>query len=159
MNWDAIGAIAEALGALGVIATLLYLGRQLNLSSKAQRTATQHDILAEFRGGISQLIGDDELLRTFQKFSEGEEPDRESRYKLALFIGNQFRIYEELYLAFLDGNVSADMWESRCETIRDRYLRHSLTQRWWKTTGSTIYSSPFVSLVEGLLLQLDGDST
>ena len=29
MNWDAIGAIAELLGAIGVIASLLYLARQM----------------------------------------------------------------------------------------------------------------------------------
>ena len=29
MNWDAVGAIAEAIGAAGVIATLVYLARQV----------------------------------------------------------------------------------------------------------------------------------
>jgi hypothetical protein len=29
MNWDAIGAIAELLGAIGVIASLIYLARQI----------------------------------------------------------------------------------------------------------------------------------
>ena len=29
MNWDAIGAIAELAGAIGVIASLIYLARQI----------------------------------------------------------------------------------------------------------------------------------
>ena len=32
MNWDAIGAIAELLGAIGVIASLVYLGSQIRQS-------------------------------------------------------------------------------------------------------------------------------
>ena len=36
MNWDALGAIAELLGAIAVLATLLYLARQIRESSKAQ---------------------------------------------------------------------------------------------------------------------------
>ena len=34
MNWEALGAIAELLGAIGVIATLLYLSRQIENNSK-----------------------------------------------------------------------------------------------------------------------------
>ena len=34
MTWDAVGAIAELLGALGVILTLLYLSKQIENNSK-----------------------------------------------------------------------------------------------------------------------------
>ena len=34
MNWDAIGAAAEALGAIGVTATLIYLAVQTRQNSK-----------------------------------------------------------------------------------------------------------------------------
>ena len=34
MNWEALGAIAELLGAIGVILTLLYLSRQIDNNSK-----------------------------------------------------------------------------------------------------------------------------
>jgi hypothetical protein len=37
MNWDAIGAIAELLGAIGVIASLVYLATQVG-QSRDQRS-------------------------------------------------------------------------------------------------------------------------
>lgn len=37
MNWDAIGAISEMLGAIGVIASLVYVGSQVRASTKASR--------------------------------------------------------------------------------------------------------------------------
>lgn len=37
MNWDAIGALSEAVGAFGVIVTLLFLIAQLRLNTKAMR--------------------------------------------------------------------------------------------------------------------------
>ncbi len=40
MNWDAIGAIGEVLGALGVIATLIYLTTQLRLNTNAMRASS-----------------------------------------------------------------------------------------------------------------------
>jgi hypothetical protein len=39
MNWDAVGAISEAVGALGVIITLIYLATQIRQNS---RTMDQH---------------------------------------------------------------------------------------------------------------------
>ena len=38
MNWDAIGAIGETLGAIGVIVTLVYLAVQLKQNTKALRS-------------------------------------------------------------------------------------------------------------------------
>ena len=35
MNWEAIGAVGEILGAAGVIVTLVYLARQIHVSNRA----------------------------------------------------------------------------------------------------------------------------
>ena len=45
MNWDALGAIAELLGAIAVLATLLYLARQIKESSKAQTLSTYNSFI------------------------------------------------------------------------------------------------------------------
>jgi hypothetical protein len=41
MNWDAIGAIAELLGAIGVIASLVYLATQIRQSREQMSQNTQ----------------------------------------------------------------------------------------------------------------------
>ncbi len=90
MNWEAIGAVGEILGAIGVIATLLYLTRQISLSSKAQKTATQHNILSEFRAAITQIMNDQVLNDAHAQFISGQELDEESRLKMQLFISTSF---------------------------------------------------------------------
>jgi len=44
MNWEAIGAVGEVAGAIGVIATLLYLAAQIRQNTRAMRGATQDAI-------------------------------------------------------------------------------------------------------------------
>ena len=44
MNWEAIGAIGELVGAVGVIATLAYLAVQIRQNSQAVRSSTRSDI-------------------------------------------------------------------------------------------------------------------
>ena len=41
MNWDAIGAIAELLGAIGVIASLIYLATQIRQSREQMSQNTK----------------------------------------------------------------------------------------------------------------------
>jgi hypothetical protein len=60
MNWDAIGAIAELLGAVGVIASLVYLATQIRQSreqmgenTRALRAGTYQQFQRELRDSFA----------------------------------------------------------------------------------------------------------
>jgi hypothetical protein len=44
MNWEAVGAVAELVGAIGVVASLFYVASQIRRSSGAQEAATNQAI-------------------------------------------------------------------------------------------------------------------
>jgi hypothetical protein len=44
MNWDAIGAIAETLSAIAVVATLIYLALQIRQNTQVIGSSTRHAI-------------------------------------------------------------------------------------------------------------------
>lgn len=44
MNWEAIGAVGEILGALAVFASLIYLGRQIRFSALATRSQMESEL-------------------------------------------------------------------------------------------------------------------
>ena len=51
MNWEAFGSIAELLGAIAVVVSLFYVGRQVQISSKAVKAQSFQDLsmyLAEY---------------------------------------------------------------------------------------------------------------
>jgi hypothetical protein len=52
MNWDAVGAIAEVVGAAGVLITLVYLAVQIRHNSASVDASTEH--------GVLTLLGDKE---------------------------------------------------------------------------------------------------
>jgi hypothetical protein len=51
MNWDAIGAVAEGLGAVGVIVSLAYLASQIRQNTRSMRAST-YQALSD---GIQQM--------------------------------------------------------------------------------------------------------
>lgn len=73
MNWEALGAIAELLGAMAVVGTLAYLARQIG-TAKAE-IATQTSLDLSFRvSELSKLtINNTALATAFSKLELGEE--------------------------------------------------------------------------------------
>ena len=52
MNWDAIGAIAETLGSIGVLISLFYLGTQIRLNTRQIKSSIEADHLSAFERNI-----------------------------------------------------------------------------------------------------------
>jgi len=47
MNWDAVGAVAELIGALGVIASLIYLAIQIRQNSQSVKAESVRELLSQ----------------------------------------------------------------------------------------------------------------
>ena len=80
MDWEAIGAIAEALAAVGVIATLVYLARQIRTNTNAVQSAAAQSVHENFAVWYRMLASEAELsriitngLRDYAALSEGDK--------------------------------------------------------------------------------------
>ena len=56
MNWDAIGAIAELGGAIGVILTLFYLAVQIKISSAADNANAYQSLMDSWHQATALLL-------------------------------------------------------------------------------------------------------
>jgi hypothetical protein len=73
MNWDAIGAIAETLGAVGVITSLVYLAGQIRHSREQM---SQNSKLLSVSIAQSNREGRNEItLRTYSHFIPSAEDE------------------------------------------------------------------------------------
>jgi hypothetical protein len=66
MNWDAIGALAELAGALGVIASLVYLAIQIRQNTRSAREAAWHSVLRDLQQFRSLIAQDPEVARVYR---------------------------------------------------------------------------------------------
>ncbi len=86
MNWDAVGAIGEVVGAFAVVCSLIYLGYQLRQNTRtAEVTAYQEMVrrIAELR---QVMLGSPELAQALNKAMREEEMsnDEKRRYEVYL---------------------------------------------------------------------------
>ncbi len=65
MNWDAIAAIAESIGAVGVIASLLYLAMQVRGSIRASEVESKLAASGRYGDFLGSLIQSPELNEVY----------------------------------------------------------------------------------------------
>ena len=83
MNWEAVGAVAELVGALAVLVSLLYLASQIRQSTATTRVQTvQHLLTSDTASADSMIAGP--LPAVLAKLESGERltPSEVSTYTL-----------------------------------------------------------------------------
>jgi hypothetical protein len=147
VNWEAIGAVGEIVGASGVVISLLYLAVQIRGDARAKRAATVHEQSEAFRAFLQMIATDKELgaiyLRGLRDFHSLDEQDR---VRFSSHLGFLFRVFEENFFQWEEGHLDADVWRGFESPIADT-LAYPGVQAWW-LTRTHWYSLPFGEFVQ-----------
>ena len=150
MNWDAIGAIGELVGAAAVVATLIYLAAQTRSNTAAVNRAATQAIISG-RGEASRfLAGDEEVTELLWRGAD--DPDSLSKKeweRFLLIVGAVIRPLELGYQDYTDGRMSEDLWAGQRNTLVYWFSRPGFA-KWLEVYGHT--SQPnFVSYISELV--------
>ncbi len=146
LNWDAIGAVGEIAGAIGVIVTLLYLSGQIRLGNLHATSQARQRMVEQAHSELYQLVNDQDLAELFVKESlTGAESAR-----LNYFLASAMRQREWEWFQYRDGVVRRDVYEAYHGVIAI-HLGIPRTRKWWQSVGKTAFNPDFVQTVDGLL--------
>jgi len=148
LNWSAVGAIAELVGAIAVIASLLYVAAQVKASTRQARQDAGRDLAARVSDVSLTVAADPELGRLLVQ--GGADPEALSPGDQARFRGlmnSLFRGLEQQYLLRREGSLDDESWAAVERMIRDwmalpgvqLYFRD---RGGWYTTSFLEYVSP-----------------
>ena len=83
MNWDATGAMAELVGAIGVILSLFYLAYQIRLNSEHIKqnsrfveSSVYQSVNDATLGWLAQITPNAEVAQIWSKIRRGLEPEQ-----------------------------------------------------------------------------------
>jgi len=149
MNWEAIGAVAEAIGALGVIATLIYLSVQVQQNTKAIKIQTYNAFTNQFREWNSPFRADLELVQQFStQLEEIESLDAAARQHAVHIFYDFFKLAETLHFEHRMGMIDDDLW-SGWESLFRQYLTAPGAIWYWKKRRS-FFSPAFADWLESI---------
>ena len=148
LNWDAIAAIGEILGAIAVVATLLYLSKQIRQNSMAvQVSAEQWNRWSEILASSHDLA---EIVARGNR-SYIDLPDADS-LRYGAYAQMFFDNAESYRTLVQDHDVDKDM--SVIEEIVRRRIRSKGMSEWWDENTAD-YDDAFVAWINGLRSQSD----
>ena len=113
MDWTFVGALAELLGALAVVVSLVYLSREVGQNTHAVRTANAVTAQSNFRHLARMFYTDRAMGGIVLRCMSGDEDlSPVDRFAAYAYFFDFLKTAELAYYQFLNGDLDASLWES-----------------------------------------------
>ncbi len=152
MNWDAIGAISEIMGAFLVLITLIYLSIQIRNNTKEVKSENAHRITDSFNQ-LNLLVASNERLAALWPKGMADYDDLSDPQKISFGFMQlaAFRIYDSLYYQIQRGTGNEQLWEGELNTIR--WLFSSPGMRAWWIQQQFAFSPGFQKYIDNIVCE------
>ncbi len=160
MNWEAIGAIGEVVGAFGVILTLGYLAIQIRQNTRSLKSASYQGAINSMSEVAGSAYEDEDVSRIIYESLRGKEVSDLDRYRFENFLTRMFRNFENYYYQHEAGVMEDHLWNGMKNSMLG-YYRLAPVRSWWESRKE-IYSVQFASFLKnepensGAILELSG---
>jgi hypothetical protein len=146
VNLETINAIAQLTAAVGVIASLFYLGAQIRQNTCSQRSV----VVDSLTSSLIALLGpqaEPKLMRSFAAAIEDwHGASEEDRTRAISMLFTTFKLFENAWFQQRHGTLDREQWEGWDLHIRVYYHRPGV-QVWWSDRRA-MFAAGFRKYVE-----------
>jgi hypothetical protein len=112
MNWEIGAAIAEIVGAIAVVISLIYLALQIRAQTNQSKLAAQHEVSNGIRE-VSLLFATEDISDIFVRANKDFDSLSDAELvRLIVATTNLFRVWEEAFTESRDGHLEAANWKT-----------------------------------------------
>jgi hypothetical protein len=118
MTWEAMSAIGQMLGSIGVFATLVYVAAQLRQNRIAQNIATYESVNQGFNTINGLIAADASLARVMiegNQHPDSLSPVDQQRYWVTW--QSYINQYSQMHSLFESGALSKTLWETHLDAL------------------------------------------
>jgi hypothetical protein len=148
MNWEMFGAISEFVGALAVVASLVYVGLQMksgNLASRVESKLRVTDKMASFQ---DLLIENPALNEVMVNGRRGLEPlTKEDYIQFSNLALKASWFLSAAYFMYRNGAISDEDWHE-FQSIASYWTVSKGYQQWWDKQGGANFTGHFKHYME-----------
>ena len=152
MDWTAVGAVGELIGALAVVVTLAYLASQIRQNTKVARSSMRHEITNSAMIGGRVLAENDDVARLLQQLNEGEDLQAYERFRLQAFAYMTTRNWENIHYQYLSDMLTDSEWQAFRANLKGLF-QGSLWQDYWERERG-IYTQAFAAEIAAILAEI-----
>ena len=153
MTLQDLGNIGEFVGAVGVVASLIYLALQIRQNSKLLRASTMQDMTSGAAMFVSSIAQDAEtaglLIRGMANY-DSLSPEQRTQFAFLLF--HNFSQIQHSHYLHSERLLPDQAWESVVAIARF-YFAAPGVRTWWRTGGSSLMVRDFAQFLDEEVLR------
>jgi hypothetical protein len=132
MDWNAIGAIGEIIGALAVFLTLAYLALQIRQNTKTIQASAVDASISKLQAVRVSMYESGEVTRIYlQGIAQPDDLDEESRTRFRLLMHSILLSISNVYMQTSFAGLSLSTWESQL-TLLERIVASPGGRWFWR---------------------------
>ena len=150
MSLEHLALVAEIVGGIGVVASLIYLAYEIRKQSRLNRINATSALAMHWSDLMSSIDGSPDLSAIWLKgLSDFDELSAVDKLRFSAFFGRIMKITESLHVQLFNKTLDPITWRSFERAVRD-LISMPGSQKWWQTRKHW-YSDEFQALVAGLI--------
>ncbi len=158
MNWEAIGAAGEVLGAVAVVVTLAYLAVQLRQNTQSSRNASWQAIIGMLVDLDVIEATDAQLSSLIQKAEDAPDSLTDEQYwKFKRIAQARLGVLEYAFLASRAGTID-DYWLDAIHGYTEATMSKPGYRKFWAEVDGDVYHPDFIAHLESTASR-SGDRT
>jgi len=152
MNWEAIGSIAEIIGAIGVIGSLLYVAIQIRDNSNTNRILQRQNATNQLAEFMDLLLLNPELAEIHDRGRvDPESLTTKELIRFRRLLRRGFWYLSAQHQQYVLGAIGEDEWNESFSVIK-AYMTHRGVTEWWVDGhGRDTSSRSFAELVDKVI--------
>ncbi len=162
MNWDAVSSLAELVGAMAVVVSLVYLIRQIKLNSDLVQQNSRHiegtiyhSTNSVFLNWHALIAGDREVAPIWMRFLGSDSLEPEERVRAHALVTMLFLSYEA---DFVQVGLGVSKRNSLDYPSFKLMLEREAVTNWWEKNGQRIFTQEFREAVDTVKNRLQRDA-
>jgi hypothetical protein len=150
LNWEALGAVAELVGAVGVIVSLMYLARQIGQNTRSIRVASYQSWFTSYDSLSNMILGSAEFDALLHRgLDEPQSLSKEESRRVRGTIRRSLRQFENLYYQHSQAMIDPSLYEGWERAVR-QLLERPGSRGFWEEERH-LFNESFRRMIDELL--------
>ena len=147
MSLEEFSYLADVLASVAVIASLIYLARQVRQNTGAIYAQSRQAVLAASQAEIFAEMDNPDIVMSILK-AGSLTPEEQIRLNSWLFA--LMRAREFAWLQYGNGVIDQVQWQTEVGVVQF-FFDSQRTRDWWDTIGRAPFGKGFVSFIDGVI--------
>ena len=143
MNWEAIGAVSELIGAMAVFSSLIYVAIQIRYNTKTQQAATYHAMMSAKNQVNLQISAVPDSSRILLEGSlDYRVLEIQDRHRFNLLMRSIVGVAEDIFIQYSKGLADQEDHELNLAQIRDLLKQPGIKE--WVSRNGHLFRKAFM---------------